>query len=1034
MQIPLIFSLLFFVAFIIYLFFGIYTFQINPKDKLNRIFFAICLSLCFWSLGFSIATSAQTWESCFLWRRISAVGWGTIYSLLLHFFLALTTDRCSRKSWMRCALIYLPAVVSVYVFGISRAVAINQYNFLETNYGWVNVSIQNAWTTFFHVYYIGYILACLVLILRWRKKHSDSHSIRKQANLFLSSIIAAFLLGSLTDVLLTSLVKSPLPQMAPLFTLLPVGALCFSMKNYKLMERPHQKDRNILISNETFLKMQNYIGFAFLIGGLASILSYYFPHLVNDHESMWAMLMGGTIISFTGIVVLLTQLLNSIKIKEYIVLMTMLCSIPVITMQFAEYASITIWVFPLILMMSSLVFNTRKQLVLITAVSAATQILVWIQAPKGAIYIDEFDYFLRIGTLLIALMVGSFVNKSYISRMKENIFQADFQKLVSKVSAEFINISQMNMDEKFADLLSKVGQFFLVDRTYIFLINQSQNTMTYAHEWCSQGISSENDLMQDVPLGTFPWWVNELSANKLIHVEDIIDLPDSASIEKNTLLKQGVKSVMALPIEQDGIMLGFIGLDSVVSKRAWSSHHVELLKLLSHLIADGLLRIESEKTIEYMAYYDHLTGLPNRTLFADRLSQAIHLAKRNERFVGVMFLDLDGFKMVNDTMGHSGGDALLREISGGLMSRLRKTDTVARFGGDEFLILANNLNNEADITKIADIVMGLFKNPFYVYEQEFYVTASVGIAIYPFDGEDTETLIKNSDIAMYMAKDRGKNQYVMCTSEMKEEVKRNIKLSNQLYRIQERDELLLHYQPQVKLCTGKIVGLEALLRWNHPELGIIPPNVFIPLAEMNGTINSIGEWVLQTAICQNKKWQDKGYPPVRVAVNLSAVQFNNPGFVESVKSILEKSKLDPKYLELEVTESVATKESPNIISALNQFKEVGVLISIDDFGTEYSTLDRLKALPVDRIKIDMQFVQGIEGCEKDQAITKVIINLAKSLGLEVIAEGVETEPQLKFLNQKMCDEVQGYFCYKPMPAEDIEDLFRSQILDENPSE
>ncbi len=1028
MQIPLFFSLLFFIAFIAYLIFGIYAFQKNSKDSQNKLFFIICLSLCFWSLGFSIGTSAKTWEICFLWRRISAIGWGTIYSLLLHFFLLLTTKQRPRKAWVYYALIYLPAIISVYVFGVYEAIAVNQYNLISTNFGWVNAAVQNGWTIFFNLYYIAYIAACLILILRWKKANLNIPIIVKQANLFLSSLFMAFLLGSLTDIVLTALLKSPLPQMAPLFTLLPVGAIFYSVRNYGLMKNSHQKEENILISNDTLLKIQNYMGYAFLLGGLASIASYFFPHLLNSPESLESMLFGGATISLTGIVILWAQHINNQRIKDTLTLITVLCSIPIITLQFVAYASITVWAFPLILMIISLVFNSRRQLILVTIVAISTQILVWINAPKGFVPIDEFDYIIRIGLLLIALMVGSFVNKAYISKMKENIFQTEFQKLVSKISADFISINQINMDKKFTDMLDELGQFFLVDRTYIFLINQHKNTMTYAYEWCNEGISPEIEIIQDAPLDIFPWWMEELAREKLVYVEDIDALPEAAKAEKDTLSNQGVKSVVVVPIEQNGVILGFIGLDSVKSKKTWSSHHIELLRVLSLLTADGLLRIESEKTIEYMAYYDHLTGLPNRALFSDRLSQAIHLAKRNERFVGVIFLDLDGFKMINDTMGHNNGDTLLKEISQGIISRLRKTDTVARFGGDEFLLLINNLRDENDIIKVADNVMDLFKHPFYICGQEFYVTASAGLATYPFDGEDTETLIKNADIAMYNAKERGKNQYIMCTKDMKEELKRNIKLSNQLYRVQERNELILYYQPQIKLCTGKIVGMEALLRWKHPEFGMVPPNIFIPLAEMNGAINGIGEWVLQTAVKQNKEWQDKGFPPMRIAVNLSAVQFNNPELADRIKFILHKAKLEPKYLELEITESVATKESSHITEALNQLKKIGVTISIDDFGTEYSSLNRLKALPIDRIKIDMQFIQGIEGCEKDKAITKVIINLAQSLGLEVTAEGVETEPQLNFLNQKMCDEVQGYYCYKPMPAEDIEELLQSLVV------
>ncbi|MEG6521948.1 EAL domain-containing protein [Desulfotomaculum sp. 1211_IL3151] len=1021
-QVPLLFSLLFFSAFAIYLLFGLYIIYMNPRRSLNRMFSAVCISLCFWSIGFSVANSAPDLETCLLWRRISALGWGTAYSLMLHFLLLLTGAECSRKRWRLCALLHLPAVVCIYAFAASGKITAVQYNLVKLDSGWINIAIQNGWTTFFQIYYVGYVLACLGVIWRWRQKASNQ-TIRKQANILLLSMAAALLLGSLTDVILSAALKGSLPQMAPVFTLLPIASIYYCMKRYGLMGDVSQNEDDLILSGETRSKLHFYLSFAFLAGGFTGALAYFLPHMVQGEKSLRTMLNASVWLFFLGAITLLCQLIKNKKVKETIVLIAMLCSIPIITLQFIDFAGITVWAFPLVLMIISLVFGTRIPLIALMAVSVATQLLVWINSPEGVIQLDRFDHIVRISIFLIAFWVGSFVNKTYIKRIKENIYQIEFQKLISDISFNFISVNQINIDEKVNDMLYKIGHFFQVDRAYIFLINRKSTTMTYAYGWCSEGISPETEAIQNVPTDVFLRWLEQLSTEKLVYIEDVRKLPDEASAERELLIEQGVKSVVVIPIEENGELLGFMGLDSVRLFKSWSRYHIELLRILSNLLADGLIKINSEKEIEYMAYYDQLTGLPNRTLFSDHLARAIQLAKRNEKFIGVIFMDLDSFKMVNDTMGHNAGDTLLRAVAQGLAQRLRKTDTVARFGGDEFLILVNHFADNEDVIKVADTIMKMFEHPFEVQGQEFFITGSAGVAVYPFDGDDAETLIKNADIAMYIAKSKGKNQYELCTAEMKDEVKQNIKISNSLYRVQERGELTVYYQPQVKLQTGQITGLEALLRWNHPEMGMIPPNVFIPLAEMNGTINSIGDWVLKTAISQNKRWQEKGFPHLRLAINLSIIQFRNPYFAENLDKLIKEIGLNPKCIELEITESVATKEAGHIVDTLTKLKQLGVSISIDDFGTEYSSLNRLKVLSIDRIKIDMQFVQGIENSEKDRAITKVVINLAKSLGLEVLAEGVETARQLDFLKQKLCDEVQGYYYYKPMPAEEIEKLF-----------
>ena len=374
-------------------------------------------------------------------------------------------------------------------------------------------------------------------------------------------------------------------------------------------------------------------------------------------------------------------------------------------------------------------------------------------------------------------------------------------------------------------------------------------------------------------------------------------------------------------------------------------------------------------------------------------------------------------------MGHDGGDHLLTQLGQRLISGVRHFDTVARFGGDEFMVILPRIGNLADVRKLADRIMEAFVMPIKVKDQEFFITASMGISIYPLDGEGMSDLIKNADLAMYTSKQSGKNRYTLCSSEMKEEFLMNTELTNSLYRALERNELALYYQPVIDSCTGKIVELEALLRWNHPEKGMIPPSVFIPIAESTGLINTIGHWALYVACLQNKAWQNKGLPPLRVAVNLSIGQFLTPKLVEIVSSILDQSGLDPCYLGLEITESIAMHERDFIVETFNRLKALGVMLSIDDFGTEYSSLSRLKDLPVDNIKIDMQFIHGIavEGC-KEEGIIKVILRLGKSLGLRVVAEGVETKEQLLFLNENACDLVQGFYFYEPMSADEIEKL------------
>jgi diguanylate cyclase (GGDEF)-like protein len=486
------------------------------------------------------------------------------------------------------------------------------------------------------------------------------------------------------------------------------------------------------------------------------------------------------------------------------------------------------------------------------------------------------------------------------------------------------------------------------------------------------------------------------------------------------------KVQISIPISCKGEVWGFLSLNVKTSKDKLNHEYGNLFEIVENILADAMMKVETEKKINHQAYYDQLTDIPNRLLFSERLTQEINRAGETGKMIGIIFLDIDNFKNVNDTMGHEGGDQLLKLVSQKLVKSIKKTDTVSRFAGDEFMIMLTDIYREKEVVNVVNRIRGHFKNEFKVNEQNFYLSASLGVAIYPTDGETAEELIKSADIAMYKAKERGKNRYVLCSPDLKEEIRHKNELLGSIHGVLDRKELLIHYQPQVCLATGRIIAVEALLRWQHPIYNMVSPKTIIPLAEQTGMINPIGEWVLRTACRQNRQWQEMGLPQIRMAVNMSATQFRNPKLNSLIMRILKETDLKPKYLELELTENIAINRSDFIVGVLERLKKLGVFISIDDFGTEYSSLSRLKMLPIDQLKMDKQFVDGLAENEKDQAIANTIILLAKNLGLHVIAEGVETREQINFLQEHQCDSVQGFYYYQPMSAAEIENLLKSQ--------
>jgi diguanylate cyclase (GGDEF)-like protein/PAS domain S-box-containing protein len=466
-------------------------------------------------------------------------------------------------------------------------------------------------------------------------------------------------------------------------------------------------------------------------------------------------------------------------------------------------------------------------------------------------------------------------------------------------------------------------------------------------------------------------------------------------------------------VHKDGSIL-WVNL-TVAVKRDWQGQCGHDIAIVEDISARKI----AEDRVHYLATHDGLTGLPNRAMFGELLSLGVETARRHGTLCAVLFIDLDRFKIINDSLGHEAGDVLLREVASRLRTCVRASDVVARLGGDEFVVLLQDIDNQAEVSAVARSMLSAAMRPVVILGQECRVTASIGICVHPAEGQNDDALLKNADMAMYLAKEEGKNNFQFYTPALQAGAAGRLALESNLRRALERQEFTLHYQAKVNFRSGAITGVEALLRWQNEELGSVSPTQFIPVAEETGLIVPIGRWVLRTACAQNAQWLRRGLPPVRVSVNLSMRQLNDRGLLDDIKAALHDSGLPAELLELEMTESMIMHNAEHAIRVLGDIKSLGVRLAIDDFGTGYSSLAHLKRFPVDTLKVDRSFIREAPHDPEDRAITEAIIAMGKTLSLTIVAEGVETPEQQAFLSRRACDEMQGFYFSTPVPPDDF---------------
>ncbi len=594
---------------------------------------------------------------------------------------------------------------------------------------------------------------------------------------------------------------------------------------------------------------------------------------------------------------------------------------------------------------------------------------------------------------------------------------------------EWSRVNYKNIDEAFSRAAEISAQTLDIERVSIWLYKPDKSAIQCQDLYNLSTGAHEKGL--ELFKKDFPNYFRALEAGNMMAVNDAQNDERTNEFTQSYLQPLNIYSMLDAPIFYQGEILGVVCHENIGAKREWTIQEQEFTSAISKTVSLSLeveKRKEAERQLVHQAYHDGLTNLPNRNLFLDRLEQEIKQARRSQKLLAVIFLDLDNFKKINDSLGHAAGDQVLVNMAEKLKNNLREVDTIARLGGDEFTLLLGSFKNTQDINSTIDKIFNRMQISINLDNKELFITSSMGISIYPNDGKSANTLLRNADAAMYKAKDEGRNGYQFYTQDMTERAIERVSMEANLRRALEKEEFVVYYQPQFNTNPKKLIGMEALVRWVHPEMGLVSPAKFIPLAEETGLIVELDRWVMRTALTQISTWLKQGLNPGRLSLNLAMKQLQQNDFIDMIEATLRDTDCKPESLTLEVTESQIMIDPEKAINILWKISDMGIEIAVDDFGTGYSSLTYLKRFPVDKLKIDQSFIRDIPDDEDDAAIVQAIIALSKSLKMSVIAEGVETETQKDFLLQDGCSQIQGYLYGRPMPANDMQELLEKPVI------
>ena len=1025
-----ILSIIFYLCGCFYMFFGVATIATSVKSRCNKLFLLLTISLAIWSFSYSLSNSVPTAEASAFWRSFSVLGWGVYNSILLHFILILTKteNRFNKRSMF--VILYLPALINIILYGPLGCLLEKQYIMVKTDFGWLNMAPMYAAGIWFYLYYILFSIVSLVLLINWWKKIQPYSSPEKrEAKYFIVSIVLIFFIVTAINVLPDILGKKFFPRSTVIFLLIPTMTLFLVLKKSghirirkKSLFLETSKDRT-----EDRLRLFEMVSTLFILGGAVAFLIGYFG---INRPLEFEIIQAASFFLIAVIVRFVPIITKKQAVQNTIMLTLSTLGLLFLMVKEAEIGALTVWAIYILFLLFNVILDSRINAYVFAAITILVQVVLWRVFPKISVIIDGNEYLTRIFIIVLSFIAVRHVTKEYTSKIQRYQRFAREQEVLEEISSNFISVNVENVVVKVEELFEKAAE--ILEYSYAFLFEFGKD--------CEEA-TILNVYMRDVKRESFPYqpgmtfdtadlplFKSMVDSKTSIVCEDTTDISnEEIGSQRDYFMARGIKSFFAIPIINDDEVIGIF----VVEYRDWidksfTESRLNSLKIIANILGDAKRKTLYEDKLYNYAFFDEATNLANVNMLKKRLKQIIDDREESEK-IAIINVELANLRMIRDSFGYSIEEQVIIESATILEHLLEKHCVISRTGEGEFVIVLPGVRNNEQIEEFANRVFASFSHPILTKTgiEELFVVIHMGVSVCPDDGGNVETLLKNADLARYEANNTNEKIFFYI-ERLENQIIADTLLTNRLFKALENEEFFLEFQPQISCSTGKSVGVEALLRWKNGDERVSPIR-FVPILEQTGLIYDVGLWVLEQALDEHNRLIAKGFKPLRVSVNLSVVQLQMEDLIRDFRKIIEESRVNPKYIDLEITESWLAKDSENVIEKLHKLKELGVNIAIDDFGKGYSSLNRLNLVPFDRIKIDKDIIVGGTDSEMNKTpIMELIILLARAFRASITAEGVETKEQVDFLGSLDCDEIQGFYFSRPLSAEALEEFLKEE--------